>query len=154
MPTRLLVFLKFLALVVALNIIRYVAGLPLEKFLIFDRLFGAMERSASCFNIEFTTFDWVTSTFYNFMMWLTCVWVFVKMRRELGGHEVVRSLKVFGLMYLMFTSVSAIYMNHYLPPHYFYFYNMLDGLVVFPLVAVANGLLYPLLFRKPAGAPD
>ena len=34
-------------------------------------------------------------------------------------------------------------MNHYSHPKDFYFFNVLDALIVFTIVAVANGLLYP-----------
>lgn len=139
---------KFLVLVAVLNVIRYALGWPLERLLIFNRLFGAMEKGSSCFNTAFTTFDWVTSYFYNFMMWLTLTWIFVKMHPVLAGNPVVRSLKIFGLGFLFFASVSAIYMNHYRHPKDFYFYNILDGMIVFPLVAVANGLIYPRVFPQ------
>jgi hypothetical protein len=139
---------KFLALVVALNIVRYVVSWPFEALLIFGPLFGAMEKSAAYFNTNFTSLDWVTSYFYNFMMWLTASWVFVKMHPALNGNYFVKSLKVYGLMYLFFTSLSAIYMNHYSHPKDFYFYNILDGLIAFSIVAVANGWLYPLFFKK------
>ncbi len=55
--------LKFLALVVLLNVIRYLAGYPFESAIIFHRLFGEMEKSPAVFNSNFTTFDWVTSYF-------------------------------------------------------------------------------------------
>jgi hypothetical protein len=139
---------KFLTLVLALNLIRYVFGYPFEKLLIFDPLFGTMERNALCFNTTFTTFDWATSYFYNFMMWLTITWVFVAMQPRLAGDTVTKSLKVYGLMFLFFASVSAIYMNHYRHERTFYGYNILDALIVYTLVAVANGLIYPRLFRS------
>lgn len=143
--------LKFLSFVVALNLVRYFAGYPVEKFFIFDSLVGAMEKSAYCFNTHFTTFDWVTSYFYNFMMWLTVAWVYVKLQRVLTCSDVIKSLKVYGIMYLYFASLSGIYMNHYRHPKTFYFFNVLDGLLVFPIVAVANGLIYPLLFKEGSG---
>ena len=145
-------FAKFIGLVVILNLIRYLVGGPIEKLLVLDRLFGAMEKSAAYFNTQFTTLDWATSFFYNFMLWLTITWVFVKMHPLLSGNYIVRSLKVYGLMYLFFASVSAVYMNHYSHPKDFYLYNILDGLIVFPIVAIANGLIYPRLLGK-AGAP-
>ena len=141
-------FVKFLVFVLILNVIRYALGGLIEKFLIFGPLFGAMEKSASCFNTQFSTWDWATSYFYNFMMWFTTAWVFAQMDPVLKGNPVLKSLKVYGLMFLMFASISAIYMNHYRHPKDFYFYNILDALLVFPLVAIANGLLYPLLFKK------
>lgn len=38
-------------------------------------------------------------------------------------------------------------MNHYSHPKWFYVWNMLDTVIVYALVAVANGLLFPLFFR-------
>lgn len=139
---------KLLLLVVLLNVIRYVVPIPLEMPLAAGRMFAVMESHAAYFNTQFTRFDWITSYFYNFMMWLTCTWVFVLIYPRLRGHMVVRSLKVYGLMFLFFASLSAIYMNHYSHPKEFYIYSVVDALIVMPIVAVANGLLYPLVFRQ------
>ena len=75
-------------------------------------------------------------------MWLTCVWVFHLARPALRGPDIVASLKVFAVMWLMFASVSAVYMNHYSHTRDFYLWNVLDALLVFTLVAVGNGYLY------------
>lgn len=139
--------LKFLALVIILNIIRYAyAYLPIEQ-LAFLPMFGVMEANPSYFNMNFSTTDWVTSYFYNFMLWLTCTWVFVLLHPRLRGHLVLRALKVYGLMFFLFASISTIYMNHYSHPKEFYLYSILDSLLVFPIVAIATGLLYPIFFR-------
>ncbi len=50
-------------------------------------------------------------------------------------------------MGLFFLSLSAIYMNHYQHPKDFYFWNMLDAILVFPLVALVNGVVYPRVFK-------
>jgi hypothetical protein len=139
---------KFLLLVILLNIIRYTVPLPLEQWIVFGPLFGVMERSASYFNTDFTTMTWITSYFYNFMMWLTITAFYVLLEPRLNGHPVVKSLKVYGLAWLFFASVSAIYMNHYSHPKEFYFWNILDAAIIMPILAVANGLLHPFLFRK------
>lgn len=133
---------KLLALVVVLNIVRYVAAAPFEMWLIFEGLFGSMEGSP-CFNTNFTTFDWVTSFIYNFLMWLSITWLFFLAEANLKGHYVVRSLKLYGVAWLFFAALSGVYMNHYSHPKDFYFFNVLDALIVFTIVAVANGLLYP-----------
>ncbi|MCI0707813.1 MAG: hypothetical protein L0Y80_10065 [Ignavibacteriae bacterium] len=139
--------LKFLALVIVLNIVRYLfAYVPLEHMITLP-MFSVMSENPSYFNTNFTPSDWATSFFYNFMMWLTCAWVFMLMHPRLKGHMVVRALKVYGLMFLMFASISAIYMNHYSHPREFYYYSILDSLLVFPWVAVATGLLWPLFFK-------
>jgi hypothetical protein len=135
--------IKFLALVVVLNIVRYVVAGPLEAWLIFGPLSGAMEESAAYFNTSFTTFDWVTSFSYNFMMWLSITWLFFLAEPRLEGSYVVRSLKLYGVAWLFFASLSGVYMNHYSHPKDFYFFNVLDAAIVFPIVAVANGLLFP-----------
>ena len=141
-------FFKLLVLVIILNVIRYVAGFPIEAWLFFDGMGGAMERSSSYFNFSFTAFDWATSYFYNFVMWFVCVWVFHLVRPAVTGHSVVKSLKVFGILFLFFASVSAIYMNHYSHPKDFYFYSIADASVVFALVGLANGLLYKYFFKN------
>ena len=137
-----MLLLRFLALVVILNMLRYVGGSLKELLIIFPGLSVAMDESASYFNAEFATFDWVTSFFYNFMMWLVCLWVFHLMRPALKGSDLVASFKVFGIMCLFFASISAILMNHYSHPKDFYFWIILDGVFMYALVAVGNGLLY------------
>ena len=94
----------------------------------------------------------MTSYFYNFMMWLSIVWVFHWMHPVLGGNMVVRSLKVFGIMLLFFASLAAVLMNHY-QARQFHALIILDGVIVFPIIGVLNGLLYPLIVR-PAPARD
>lgn len=140
---------RFLALVVVLNLIRYLVSGPLEYLLgILPRLMAAMEESKTYFNTQFSSFDWITSYFYNFVLWLTISWVYVIAEPVLKGNSYVKSLKVYGLMWLAFASVSAIYMNHYRHPKAFYGWNVLDGVVAFGVVAIANGFLYPLLFKR------
>jgi hypothetical protein len=141
------VVFRLVGLVIALNVIRYLLAQIVEMYTFLPYLFGEMEKHHAYFNTEFTRWDWVTSYFYNFMIWLTGVWIFHLMRPVLAGGTVVRSLKVFGLMWLFFASVSAVYMNHYSHPRAFYLYNVLDAMVVFLIVALANGLLYPLFMR-------
>lgn len=143
-------FFRFVALVVVLNIIRYFVPMFLEAQLVLEKLFAVMGNNPSYFNTEFTTFDWVTSYFYNFMMWLTIIWVFHLLHPVLSGGMIVKSLKVFGIMFILFASLSGIYMNHYSHPKEFYLYNVLDAVIVFPVVAVANGLIYPWIMRKKA----
>lgn len=134
--------LRFLGLVLVLNVLRYAGGFLFEPFVIFPGLFGAMAENASYFRTEFGTFDWVTSYIYNFLMWMCAAWVFHLARPALRGTDLVCSLKIFGILWLNFAAISAIYMNHYSHPRDFYFWNILDGLLVFMLVAIGNGLLY------------
>ena len=86
-----MLFLRFLTLVVILNVLRYLLGFLVEPVAIFPGLSAAMEANASYFNSEFTTFDWLTSFFYNFMMWLVCVCVFHLMRPVIKGSDMLAS---------------------------------------------------------------
>lgn len=143
----LVTFLKVLTLVILLNLLRYAyAYLPIEGS-VFAPLLGAMERSPSYFNTNFTTFDWVTSYFYNFMLWLMITWVYFYLHPVFKGSHIVKSLKIYGIFWMLFASISAIYMNHYSHPRDFYLWNILDALLVFPFVALANGLLFPRIFN-------
>lgn len=71
---------------------------------------------------------------------------------RLRGNILARSLKTYGLMLLFFLSLSAIYMNHCSHPMAFYLWNCLDATIVFALVALMNGLLYPFLFKTDLSA--
>ena len=137
-----MLILRFLGLVLVLNVLRYAGGFLFEPFIIFPGLFGAMAENASYFRTEFETLDWVTSYLYNFLMWMCAVWIFHIARPALRGSDLACSLKVFGILWLNFAAISAIYMNHYSHPRDFYLWNILDGLLIFALVAVGNGLLY------------
>jgi hypothetical protein len=140
-------FFRLLLLVIVLNAIRYVFGWLVEYPLIFPHLSAIMEQHASYFNTEFTTLDWITSYFYNFMLWFTIVWSFHLLRPVLAGSDMVKSLKVFGIMWIFFASVSAIYMNHYSHSKAFYVWNITDALLAFTIVGLANGLLYPRIIK-------
>lgn len=138
---------QFLLLVLFINAARYVyAFLPVEQ-MIFGPLMSSISASPSYFNNDFSTTDWVSSYFYNFMLWFTVTLVYVLLEPRLTGHPVIRSLKVYGIAFLFFASISAIYMNHYSHPKDFYLWNIADALVVMPFVAVINGLLAPIVLR-------
>ena len=145
--------LRFLVLVVLLNVVRYLVAGVVAQALVLPHLFGAMAQSPEYFRTEFTTWDWATSYLYNFVMWGVAAWVFHLLRPVLKGGDVVASLKSFGLIWLMFAAVSAIYMNHYSHPRDFYVWNILDAVIAFATVAVANGLLYRRVMRSPTGPP-
>jgi len=134
--------LRFLLLVVLVNVVRYLVAPLLEGPLIFPGLFEAMEASSDYFNTAFGRWDWITSYAYNFAMWAVAVWLFHLLRPVVEGSDVTASLKVFALLWLMFAAVSAVYMNHYSHPRAFYVWNILDGIIAFGLVGLANGLLY------------
>lgn len=101
---------------------------------------------------DFTTTDWVTSFSYNFMLWFTIALVFYFTHRCFSGSWIVKSLKVWGLMLMFTLSLLAVVMNHY-EHREIYIYLMLSSVISFPIVALANGLLFPWL-TGPRGAPE
>lgn len=143
--------LKLIALTVVLNLARYFVIGFVEEIVIFENLGAAMAASPSYFNLKFTAADWLTSYLYNFVMWLMVTVFFHKTHPFLRGNMILKSLKVYIPTLVVFLSISAIFMNHYSHPKDFYLYSMLDAVIVFPLVAVANGLLYPFLVRPEPG---
>ncbi len=54
---RIMRAVRFLGLVVVLNVIRYVVGAVTEPALILPGLFGAMESASSYFNTSFSRLD-------------------------------------------------------------------------------------------------
>jgi len=141
-------FFKIIILVIILNLIRYFLIGIIEQPLILPYLFRQMEINSEYFNNVFTMFDWITSYFYNFMMWIVVVWIFHFIHPVLKGNFYIKNLKVFGIMWIFFSSVSAIYMNHYSHLKAFYFWNIIDGFLVYTLLALSNGFLYPLFFKN------
>lgn len=140
---------KFILLVLLLNLTRYVIGGPIEGVVLMEPMHAVMPQYPEVFDTEFGNTDFAVSLFYNFMMWLTAAWVFYLAHPSLKGGYVVRSLKVFGLMGLFFVSLAAVYMNHYTADiKTFYLYSMLDAVILFPLVGLANGWLFPRIFRR------
>lgn len=146
---------RLLVLTLVLNVVRYVVGAPLEGWLIIPGMFGAMAERPGVFNVDFTTGEWVTSYLYNFAMWGSVVLLFHMARPALTGGTVTRSFKVFGAALALYLALSAVLMNHH-EARAFWYWHLLDGVLVFPIVALANGLLYPRIVsssRPTAGSP-
>lgn len=144
--------LRLLGLVVVLNLVRYLVGGPIEAVTIMEPMHEVMPRYPEVFDVDFTGRDFAISLGYNFAMWFVATWVFHLLHPVLRGGMILRSLKSYGLMCLFFLSVAAVYMNHYQDPvKPFYLWSMVDAAIVFTVVAVANGLLYPLFLE---GAPE
>lgn len=140
--------LKLILLCILLNLLRYYVIGFLEGLVIMGPLWESMQKNISYFNTDFATIDWVTSYFYNFVMWFTVTVAFHKVHPHLRGSMPVKSLKVYGFFVIVFASISAIYMNHYSHSKDFYLYSILDAVLVFSLLGLANGFLYPWMFRQ------
>lgn len=145
---NLTIILRLSLLCILLNLIRYYVIGFIEGVVVMGPFLQAMGESASYFRTEFQTMDWVTSYAYNFVMWFTVVAAFHMVRPQLTGPMMVRSLKVFVFFAVVFAAISAIYMNHYSHPKDFYVWSILDAALVFPLMGLANGWLYPLLVKE------
>lgn len=140
--------LKLILLCILLNLLRYYVIGFLEGLVIMGPLGESMQKNISYFNTDFAMIDWVTSYFYNFVMWFTVTVAFHKVHPHLRGSMPVKSLKVYGFFVIVFASISAIYMNHYSHSKDFYLYSILDAVLVFSLLGLANGFLYPWMFRQ------
>ena len=141
-------FAKLVVLVVLLNIIRYIIGGPIESFTIMEPMHQPMIEYKDCFNSDFTNIDWASSFFYNFLVWFCAAWIFHLAQHSVSGNMIVKSFKIFGIALLFFISISAVFMNHYIEGiRTFYRFGMIDAVITFSIVALANGLLYPRFFR-------
>lgn len=140
-------------LVLLLNLVRYLIGGPLEALFVVENMHAVIPQFPEVFDNDFSNTDFVISLGYNFMLWLTATWMFYLAHPALKGNYIIKSLKVFGLMGLFFVSLAAVYMNHYtdaVKP--FYLYSMLDAVILFPIVGVANGVLFPRFLKDEVAA--
>ena len=145
--------LKFLLLVFLLNSVCYAIGWPLERLLIQERLSAVIEGSPEIFNVVNSPWEWAVYFFANFMAWFMISVIYVKIEPQVHGHPIRKSLKVYGVMFLYFVAISAAYMNQYNHPSDFYVWNILDRMLIFPIMAVTNGLIHPRLFHGAAAEP-
>ncbi|MDX1395991.1 MAG: hypothetical protein R3195_16535 [Gemmatimonadota bacterium] len=146
--------IRLALLVIALNVVRYLVGGIIEGVTIMGPMHAPMAAYPDVFDLDFTTTDFAISLVYNYLMWFVAAVVFHLLNPTLSGSIWVRSLKSYLLMAAFFCSLAAVYMNHYtaaVKP--FYLWSMVDALIVFPLVGLANAVLYPLFFRGTAHAP-
>jgi hypothetical protein len=138
--------LRLLLLVLVLNVVRYVIGGPIEGVTIMEPMHRVMPDYPEVFDTEFSSTDFAISLAYNFMMWFAVALAFHLMHPSLPGGWMKKSLLAHAVMCLFFVSLAAVYMNHYTDPiRPFYAWSMVDALIVFTVVGVANGLLYPRL---------
>ncbi len=140
---------RLFALTLALNIIRYSVGGAIEGATVMEPMHAVMPFYPEVFDNNFTAADFSISLVYNFIMWFVATGVFHLMHPSLRGSMIVRSLKSYLIMCLFFCSVGAVYMNHYveaLKP--FYAWSMVSSVIVFSVVGVSNGFLYPWFFRQ------
>lgn len=140
---------KLILLVALLNIVRYLIGGPIEAVTIMEPMHRVMPLFPEVFDTDFSNTDFAISLFYNYMLWFWATLVFHLLHPVLRGPFWWRSLQSFLLMAAFFCSLAAVYMNHFtatVKP--FFFWSMIDAVILFPLVGLANALLYPLFFRS------
>ena len=134
---------------------RYLIGGMIEAGTIMEPMHRVMPLYPEVFDNEFDGADFAISLGYNFSMWFWAAVICHLSWPSLRGGPMLRSLQGYGLAGLLFISVAAIYMNHYtdaIKP--FYAWSIVDAFIVFPVVALANGLLYPRFFRERAVASE
>lgn len=142
-------FLRLIVLTLALNIVRYFVGGPIEAATIMAPMHQVMPQFPGVFDNDFSTADFMRSLFYNYVMWFAAALGFHLMAPALKGPMIVKSFIGYGVMCLFFVSLAAVYMNHYVDAvKAFYIWSMVDAGIVFSVVAAANALLYPLLFKS------
>ncbi len=142
-------FIKLVVLTLFLNIVRYVIGIPIEAGTIMEPMHRIMPLYPDVFDNDFTGRDFAISLGYNFMLWFSAVLAFHAAQPALAGPTWLRSLKMFGIMALFYCSLAAVYMNHFVDAvKPFWFWSMIDALIIFPLLGIANALLYPRLFPR------
>lgn len=140
---------RFLVFVVVLNVIRYIVGSPIEALTIMDKMYRIIGDYPTCFDTQFSGMDYILSFLYNFMMWLAAAWIFYMAWPAVTGSWMQKSFKIYGVVCLFFISLAAIYMNHYTAElREFYLFSMADALIIFAIVATANGFLFPLFFKS------
>jgi hypothetical protein len=142
--------LKFSFLLALLCAVRFAIGWPLERLLLHERLTSVIETNYDLFNWQFTTWNWFVHFFLDFMTWFLITLLYVKIEPVVHGHPIRKSLKVYGVMFLFFSTSSAVYMNQYSRTGEFFLYTILDRLLLFGILAVANGLIHPWVFRPAA----
>jgi hypothetical protein len=136
-------------LVLLLNVIRYLVGGPLEAVTIMEPMHRVMPLYPDVFDTDFTSTDFTISLIYNYMMWFWATVAFHFMHPRLSGPMWVRSLKSYLIMAAFFWSLAAVYMNHYVADiKPFYFWSMIDALILFPLIGLANAIFYPRFFPQ------
>lgn len=140
-------FLKLLGLVVLLNLVRYLVGGPIEAVTIAGPMHRVMPEFPEVFNTAFGPRDFAASFAYNFLLWFAAALGFHLMAPQLRGGTLAKSFQGYGVMWLAYVSLAAVYMNHYtaaVKP--FYLWSMLDAVITFSVVALANAFLYPRFF--------
>jgi hypothetical protein len=105
-----------------------------------------MEMFPEVFDNHFSSTDFANSLGYNYGMWFAVALAIHFMHPNTEGGGLRKSLVAHAVMCLAFMSIALIYMNHFQGAmRDFFFYSMLDGPIVFTVVALGNAWLYPKL---------
>jgi len=139
--------LKLILLALVLYIIRFYGIGLLEQTSIFQPMHAPMSAYPDCFG--FTMDDLPMSHLFNYGLWLSVVFIFHLAHPSIEAKMIWRSLLIFGICGLFFVSLTGAYMNHFNDGiRVFFRYAMLDALLLFGILGLTNGLLYPVFFRQ------
>lgn len=140
-------FLKLIAYVLFLYLVRLFVIGWVEQYTIFGPMHEPMTAYEDCFG--FTMDDLPLSHLFNYCLWLSVVLLFHLTRKSLEWKTIWTSLIVFGVCCLLFISLTGAYMNHFNQGiRVFFRYAMLDGVLLFGSLGLLNGLVYPVVFRE------
>ncbi len=140
---------KLILITLILNIVRYFVGGPIEGIVLMSAMHQAMPLYPEVWDNDFSTRDFVISLGYNFALWFAVVLNFHLMAPGLKGPMLLRSFISFGVSGFIFISLAAVYMNHFIAEsRAFFAWSIVDALILFPLLALANSLVYPLIFEN------
>ena len=99
--------IRFLGLVVLLNVARYAIGGPIEAYTIMEPMHRVLPLYPEVFDNDFTSRDFAISLGYNFMLWFAAALGFHLMQPNLSGGWVLKSFKGYGVMCLSFVSLTV-----------------------------------------------
>lgn len=140
-------FLKLIPYALFLYLVRLFAIGWIEQYTIFGPMHEPMATYEDCFG--FTMDDLPLSHLFNYCLWLSVVLLFHLIRKSLEVKTIWASLIVFGICGLFFISLTGAYMNHFNDGiRVFFRYAMLDGVLLFGLLGLLNGWIYPLIFKE------
>lgn len=131
----------------ALYLFRFYGIGLIEQMSFFNAMHQPMIDQPDCFG--FTMDDLPMSHLYNYGIWLVVVVLFHLIQPQISLPILAKSLLLFGLAALFFICITGAFMNHFNQGiRVFFRYVMLDALLVFGILGLVNGLLYPLIFMR------
>ncbi|MEM1135881.1 MAG: hypothetical protein AAGI07_08565 [Bacteroidota bacterium] len=139
-------FFKLSVYALMLYIIRFFLIGWIEQVTFFEKMHEPMNTYEGCFG--FTGADFPLSHFFNYLLWFTVVLAFHFGQKSLSFSLFWKSMVFFGIFFIFFIGLTGVFMNHFNQGiRIFFRYTMLDAVLVFGVLALVNGFLYPTIFK-------